>query len=185
MWENRESYKAIIYAAQKHKNQMMKHPEETPYLAHIVGVMTNAIKYASMLDCKIDWELLINCALLHDVIEDTDTTYEEIESEFGEKTAHGVLALTKNKTLKKSEQMKDSIRRIKEQPLEVGIVKLSDRLFNMRDVVPHWSENKLLSYCDEAKYICDELGGICKPLKDDLNSYIDEYSNEINKRLTL
>ena len=175
MWKNREVYKAIMFATQKHKDQMMKHPENTPYIAHVIGVMTHAIKYACMIEKEIDWNLLISCALLHDTLEDTEVTYNEIMSVFGDSVAQGVLSLTKNKSLPKSEQMKDSVERIKKQPLEVIIVKLSDRLFNMRDAVPKWNECKLLKYKDEAKYICNELGDFCKPLKKDLEQYIEDY----------
>jgi (p)ppGpp synthase/HD superfamily hydrolase len=57
----------------------------------------------------------VQCALLHDVIEDTEVSYEQLHDEFGKAVADGVLALTKNKTSDKYSAMKDSIERIKKQ----------------------------------------------------------------------
>ena len=175
LWENKFVYKLIMFASLKHKKQMMKYPEDTPYIAHCVGVMMNAIKYANMMQANINWNLLIGCALLHDVIEDTNTKYEEINYEFGKEIADGVLALTKNKKLPKQRRMIDSISRIKLQPLEVKIVKLSDRLFNMKDRVVIWDKIKLEEYKKEAELICKELGEFCLPLKKDLELYIKQY----------
>jgi (p)ppGpp synthase/HD superfamily hydrolase len=73
------------------------------------------------LECESDrnGNLAIQCALLHDVIEDTDITFERVDAEFGAEVAAGVLALTKNSMLDKIVQMEDSLRRIQKQPYEV------------------------------------------------------------------
>lgn len=63
-------------------------------------------------------DLALQCAI-HDTIEDTDTTFEQLKSEFSLSVASGVRALTKDTSLPKHEQMEDSLRRIKEQPLEI------------------------------------------------------------------
>ena len=175
MWDSKIINKALMYATEKHKNQVMPYPSEMPYSAHIFGVTLNAIKYAESMEQKINFDTLVCIALLHDTLEDTETTFDELSESFGEKIANGVLALTKNEILPKEEQMKDSIERIKKQPIEVWIVKLSDRLFNMRGIVPAWSKEKLLKYKSEAQYICDELGDACKKLKQDLQKSIDNY----------
>lgn len=175
MWDSKIVNEALFFATEKHKNQNMYYPNEMPYSAHIFGVMLGAVKYASLMKEKIDFNFLVCTALLHDTLEDTNTSYEELVKKFGEKVANGVKALTKNENLPKKEQMKDSIERIKKEPIEVWIVKLSDRLFNMRGIVPTWEKEKLLKYKEEAQYICDELGDACEELKNDLQISIDNY----------
>lgn len=99
---------------------------------------------------KAELELI---ALLHDTIEDTDYTYEEIKKTFGDYVAKGVLALTKNKTLPHKMQIPDSVKRIKLLPKEVGAVKLADRICNLHEMPKQWSIEKCKSYIKDARYI--------------------------------
>jgi len=85
-----------------------------------------AIAYSNTINTP---DLLVLCAPLHDTIEDTPCTHDEITKEFGAEVTNGVLALSKNKNLpSKDEQMRDSIDRIKKQPQEIWMVKLTDRI---------------------------------------------------------
>ena len=178
IWNNENVYKALFFATEKHKYQLMKYPESVPYSAHFTGVMLTALKYALLMNEKIDFELLCSVALLHDTIEDCDVSYETIKDKFGESIANGVLALSKSKdqSIDKEKRMKDSIKRIKKQPKEIALVKLADRLFNVRCTVPTWSKEKSLQYKAEAQMICDELGYACEPLRKDLQEYINKYA---------
>ena len=178
IWNNENIYKALFFAADQHKYQFMKYPERVPYSAHYTAVMLTALKYAIISKEKLDLELLCSVALLHDTMEDSYVSYETLEEQFGKKIAEGVLALSKSKdkTLTKEVRMKDSIERIKKQPKEIAIVKLADRLVNVRCVVPDWGREKTLQYKLEAQLICDELGQACEPLKNDLQEYINKYA---------
>ena len=182
IWDNEKVYKALFFASRKHFGQLMKHPENTPYSVHFTGVALTAVKYASM-DLGVDIELICQVALLHDVIEDCAVSYDELKKEFGKRVADGVLALSKSKdkSIDKLKRMKDSIERIKKQPREVAIVKLADRLYNIRCRVPSWSEEKTLKYKKEAQLICDELGYACEPIKGDLQEYIENYENSFEE----
>ena len=62
-----------------------------------------------------------------------DKTSDNIASEFCEKVAKGVKALTKNEEIEYNKQIEDVVQRIKQEPKEVAIVKMADRLFNLRD----------------------------------------------------
>jgi (p)ppGpp synthase/HD superfamily hydrolase len=97
-----------------------------------------------------DGDLAVSCALLHDTIEDTDTSYEQIESIFGIRVADGVAALSKNPALAKSQQLLDSLQRIAAQPIEIWMVKLADRITNLQTPPPHWTPDKIVKYRDEA-----------------------------------
>ena len=97
-------------------------------------------------------------ALLHDTLEDTKVTYDELLSTFGKAVADGVLALTKNESLAtKQEQMIDSLNRIKMQPMEVWMVKLADRITNLSAPPFYWTKEKKISYREEALLIHKEL----------------------------
>lgn len=175
MWDLDLINKAIVFASIKHNGQMMMFPKDAPYSAHYFGVTLNAIELAKMCDFEIDWELLICCAIMHDTIEDTSATYEEVKENFGEKIADGVMALTKNSSLNKKEQMRDSLERIKKQPKEISLVKLADRLLNISERVPTWEIAKQEAYRVEAQIICDELGSVCEKVKNRLQEQIDKY----------
>ncbi|WP_366882596.1 YqiA/YcfP family alpha/beta fold hydrolase [Sulfuricurvum sp.] len=151
-----EKYKKVLeFAARAHGEQ--KTPMGYPYLAHIVSVASEIIAASSELNSD-ELDLAISCALLHDTIEDTATLFEEIEAEFGEQVAHGVSALTKNKSLSsKEEQMQESLKKLLQQPKAVQSVKLADRISNLSNVPAHWDEAKKKKYALEAQMIYDAL----------------------------
>ena len=165
---------ALLFAAVKHEGIKMKQPVVS-YVAHLQGVCLEAVSGCLNNGSKVDLEKVMMLALLHDTIEDTGTTYEEIKEAFGEDIANGVQALTKNEDLPHEERMKDSLKRIKTQSVEVAIVKLADRLFNLKDVPLQWDEGKIYLYREEAKMILNELGFanefMANRLKDKIGTY--------------
>jgi len=175
MWNLELIRKAVMFASKKHNGQMLTYPNDVPYSAHYFAVTLNAIELANLCDYEIDWELLICSAILHDTIEDTPTSFEEVSENFGEKIANGVLALTKDSKLEKTEQMRDSLERIKKQPKEIAIVKIADRLFNISGRVLSWSKEKQECYKKEAQIICDELGYVSEKVREKLQNQIDKY----------
>lgn len=173
MWDNEKVNEALFFAINAHKKQEMYHPDGMPYSAHIVGVALTALNFAE--NENVDKELILKVALLHDTIEDTGTTFEELKTKFGEDVANGVLALTKNESLKKEEQMPECLNRIlKLGSKEVAMVKLADRCFNTRCTVPSWTKEKQEFYKTEAKLICDTLGKFCEPLKNQILKNINK-----------
>jgi (p)ppGpp synthase/HD superfamily hydrolase len=104
-----------------------------------------------------DQELAVQCALLHDVVEDTATTVEQLRATFGPAVATGVSALSKDKLLPKGRQLEDSLRRIREQPPEVWMVKLADRIANLQPPPSHWTPDKVAGYREEAATIYSSL----------------------------
>ena len=110
---------AIIFAASKHAEKNHKVTGTNfPYVVHISNVAME-ILLAYQINPDFNLELAIKLALLHDTIEDTSATFEEISKEFGFEVAEGVMALTKNEELPKSESMIDSLQRIKKLSKEV------------------------------------------------------------------
>ncbi|MBR6779015.1 MAG: hypothetical protein IKM43_02555 [Clostridia bacterium] len=108
-------------------------------------------------------------------MEDTTTTYQDLKKEFGVKVADGVLALSRNEDIQTDQQIKDCIAKIKMQPKEVAIVKMADRMFNIRERYSAWTKEKQDFYKSEAQYICDELGYASQNMKDALQQAINLY----------
>ena len=177
---NQENYlKTLNYAADAHGNQ--KTPKGLPYLAHITAVAMEvmyACEKSQMDEDKAN--LAVSCALLHDVIEDTHITYDDLYIHFSEEIANGVEALTKDKTLKtKQEQMKKSIEMLLEQPYEIQMVKLADRITNLSTPPEHWDTNKKKAYQKEASFILSCLKNSNIYLSVRLEEKIKEYSKFI------
>ena len=166
---------AIKFAALKHSEIQQTIPgTDLPYVVHLSNVaMEILIASHNTSDFKLDFA--IQLALLHDTLEDTSATLEELSQEFGIDVAQGVLALTKNDALAKAEQMPDSIRRIKDLQMEVWAVKLADRITNLQVPPKHWDNDKKIAYRKEAITLLDELKGgngyLEKRLKEKITAY--------------
>jgi len=145
--------KALNYAAKAHGKQ--KTPKGYPYVTHVTSVAMEVIHACEK--SGLDEEksnLAIICALLHDTIEDTDITYDELYTDFSPEVADGVEALTKDKTLEtKKLQMQNSLEKLLNQPYEVQMVKLADRITNLSKPPKHWNNEKKKKYLDEANLI--------------------------------
>jgi (p)ppGpp synthase/HD superfamily hydrolase len=165
--------KAINFAALAHVDQTVP-GKPYCYLTHIASVVVeimaaiSEIKYANA-------DLAVQCAILHDVLEDTDVTTVELEKEFGLSVCKGVSALTKNRKIAKSKRILDSIERILMEPPEIGMVKMADRICNLQEPPDHWFEDKIVEYYEEATIIYQSLRHLNSQLADRLKIKIDEY----------
>lgn len=94
--------------------------------------------------------VVIVAALLHDTVEDTDTTFEEIKSHFGEKVQKVVAEVTDDKTLPKLERKRLQIVHALTSSYEAKLVKLADKLYNLRDLEKEtpvgWSSERVHEY---------------------------------------
>jgi guanosine-3',5'-bis(diphosphate) 3'-pyrophosphohydrolase len=122
-----------------------------------------------------DLGFAVQVALLHDTLEDTSTTFDELETKFGLKIALAVEALSKNESLPKGKRMQDCLIRIKELQKEVGAVKLADRITNLQPPPDDWDKAKRVKYQEEAKLILKELKGGNGYLEERLEGMIKEY----------
>ena len=163
MWSPDSYLVTWNYAAHMHGEQKVP-GTELPYVVHVgavaMEVMTALAQGSRAASSRVaDPDLAVQCSLLHDVIEDTPAIYADVAARFGVAVADGVLALTKNTALPdKSAQMTDSLARIRQQPLEVWMVKLADRITNLQPPPPHWDNAKIAAYRAEAGTILAALG---------------------------
>lgn len=177
LWTQEKYTKALKFAAKYHNNQKVP-GTDFPYIIHPVNVAMEILA-ALPFEKKIsDPDLCVECALLHDVIEDTKADYDTVLSLFGKKTAAGVLALSKNKDFSdKTKAMKDSLKRIKEQPFEIWLVKIADRISNLCKPPLYWNNEKTENYSKEAVLILNELGKGSDYLSKRLEQKIEEYKS--------
>jgi len=149
--------------------------EQIPYINHLASVAAE-VAWAVAATPGWDLDLAVQCALLHDVIEDTGTSVDEISERFGPAVAAGVLALTKNSELASSEEkMADTLARIRLQPKEVWAVKLADRISNLYHPPFYWSPEKIVQYKEEAGVILTALGSANAKLAARLSGKIAAY----------
>jgi len=174
IWNQDKYLDAWNFASKIHNGQKLPR-SDIPYINHLGLVAMEAM--ATVANTTInDPDTLVLCALLHDSIEDTSATYEDINSRFGGDVADGVLSLTKNVELPtKLAQMEDSLNRIKKQPKEVWMVKLCDRITNLQPPPKHWDKAKIAKYQDEARLILEQLGEASPFLADRLSAKIINY----------
>jgi (p)ppGpp synthase/HD superfamily hydrolase len=171
---------AWLLAAEVHAAQTVP-GRKANYLAHIGEVVLELIS-AHLLYPVDDLDLAVQCAILHDTIEDQGVSHSEIQARFGIAVADGVLALSKSKELPKAGAMRDSIDRIRLQPKPVWCVKLADRIANLGSVPDGWPAEKIAEYRSEASLIVDALGAANACLSARLSECIASYPSGLPAR---
>ncbi len=136
---------AIAFAADKHRRQRRKDADASPYINHPIAVAT-----ALAVEGDVSDEATLLCAVLHDTVEDTDTTFLELEQHFGQEVADLVRELTDDKSLEKAERKRLQIEHAKVASLRAKQVKIADKICNVRDVTvcppAHWPLQRRLDY---------------------------------------
>lgn len=172
-WSQEAYTKAYRFAAEAHNGQLFP-GTDLPYIMHVSFVCMEVMA-ALAHEPERDGSLAIQCTLLHDVIEDTAVGFEEVKAEFGTAVATGVLALTKDSTLPKPQQMADSLHRIQQQPSEIWLVKLADRITNLAKPPHYWTRDKKERYQQEARQIHAALHQASPYLNQRLLAKIEAY----------
>ena len=165
--------KAYRFAAVAHNGQIVP-GTDLPYIMHLSFVAMEVIGALGK-EKGFDGNLAVQCALLHDTVEDTDTEIDELAEKFGSNVADGVAALTKTLWYRKKLQMADSIKRIRTQPREIWVVKMADRVTNLQPPPNHWTRDKINRYREEAIEIYKALKEGSPYLSDRLKRKIDGY----------
>lgn len=150
--------KATTFAALKHKDQRRLDPGRSPYINHPLALVDVLVHEAGHTDLRV-----LVAALLHDTIEDTDTTADEIEAEFGAEICSIVLEVTDDKGLSKAQRKQSQIAHAPTLSVEARAVKLADKICNLRDIAcgpPRgWDLARCQAYFDWAKQVIDGLRG--------------------------
>ncbi len=164
----------VKFAAEKHRFQTRKNPEKTPYICHPIGVANNLMGVGGVRKVSV-----IIGALLHDTVEDTQTTFEEIEDLFGKEVANLVREVTDNKSLAVETRKRLQVIRASHKSKDAAQIKLADKLYNLRDLLQappsDWTEMRIDHYYEWAHSVINRLPKSNDKLLSAVEDVIDAY----------
>jgi len=168
---------AIYFAAEQHRDHRRKGQTAAPYINHPILVATQLARAGF----GGDEELLI-AAVLHDVIEDTETTPAELAHKFGETVTGVVLEVSDDKSLPEQERKLLAVSTIAAKSRRAQLLKLSDLIANISDVIhqpPNWNAGRKHRYFDWAENVLRQLAGVHPPLETRLTQLLAEGRRQV------
>lgn len=157
--------KALSFAARKHKDQRRKDVDASPYINHPISLANILCNEGDVIDAEV-----IAAALLHDTVEDTDTTPQELEQEFGAAVRDIVMAVTDDNLLPPHVRKELQISHAHRISPQAKLVKLADKISNVRDMIDappaSWDLERRQAYFNWAKAVVDQLRGTHPALED-------------------
>lgn len=167
---------ALEFASKKHKDQRRKDAEASPYINHPIALAKVLCIEGQITDHKV-----ICGALLHDTIEDTETTEAELIAIFGKSITKIVLEVSDDKSLPKAERKLMQIEHARHASKRAKLVKLADKISNLRDILnsppADWSVQRKQDYFDWAKQVVDQVRDSSKKLS---KTFDDVYASRPN-----
>ena len=150
--------KALAFAAHKHRDQKRKDVKASPYINHPIALADVLCNEGGITD-----ENVLCAALLHDTVEDTKTTSEELTQVFGKLISGIVMEVTDNKRIAKAKRKHLQIEHAAHASHQAKLVKLADKISNLRDIVASppvgWNIQRKQKYFDWAKEVIDQVSG--------------------------
>lgn len=150
--------KAWRVAAERHVHQRRKGESQEPYVNHLAEVADLVAQATDGSDAR-----LVAAAVLHDTIEDTDLSREELASEFGEDVARLVLEVTDDKSLPKQSRKRLQVEHAPHISARAKILKLADKTSNIRAMASSppkdWPLARRQEYLAWARSVVAALGG--------------------------
>jgi guanosine-3',5'-bis(diphosphate) 3'-pyrophosphohydrolase len=150
---------ALAFAAEKHKNQRRKDLDASPYINHPIALANVLANEAGIFDIDV-----LCAAVLHDTVEDTQTTEAELNELFGTRICGIVMEVTDDKTIEKSVRKQRQIDHAPHISHSAKLVKLADKICNLRDILgsppADWPLARKLQYFDWAYKVVAGLRGV-------------------------
>ena len=167
--------KATQFAALKHCDQRRK-DGKTPYIIHPISVAMILSEIGSIEDPEI-----LSAALLHDTLEDTDTSAHELDKNFGSRVRIIVEELTDNDMLTFSQRKQMQIDNAPYLSKDATLVRIADKISNVSDVIenppPEWNQKRCNKYVDWAEAVMNN----CQKVNQDLENHFFELLTEYRK----
>jgi guanosine-3',5'-bis(diphosphate) 3'-pyrophosphohydrolase len=155
---------AAAFAADKHRMQRRKDAESSPYINHPL-----ALAHILSREGKISDPDILCAALLHDTVEDTETTLDELERAFGAEVASIVAEVTNDSSLPKAEQKRLQVAKAASKSRGAKLVKLADKIANLRDIAAtppaEWSAERRAEYYRWSSEVVAGLRGVSPALE--------------------
>lgn len=165
--------KAFRFAAEKHNDQRRKDTKASPYINHLIGVTETLWSVADVRDVS-----LLTAAILHDTIEDTDATADEIKIQFGEEVLSLVLEVTDDKSLSKPTRKQLQIEHAPHKSEKAKLLKIADKINNIRDIIKSppesWSLERRQEYLLWSEKVVAGLRGVSPKLEDQYDQLLME-----------
>ena len=156
--------KALHFAAVKHRDQRRKDAEVSPYINHPIEVAELLARVGGVTDLVI-----LQGAILHDTIEDTETTPEELEAAFGPEVRRVVEEVTDDKRLPKAERKRLQIEHATDLSERAKQIKIADKISNVQAVTQappaDWSLERRCEYLDWTEQVVTGLRGCNQSLE--------------------
>lgn len=150
---------AISFAADKHRNQRRKDHEASPYINHPITVATILAS-----ESGVDDETLLIAAILHDTVEDTKTTFKELEGIFGVEVTNVVREVTDDKNIKKPLRKRLQVEHAPHASVRAKQIKIADKISNIRDIKTKppksWTTERKQKYLEWASEVVKGCRGI-------------------------
>jgi (p)ppGpp synthase/HD superfamily hydrolase len=153
---------AALFAAEKHRGQQRK-DKSTPYLNHLIDVAELLDRVGEISDPPV-----LQAALLHDTLEDTQTTVEELDARFGQQVRHLVQEVTDDNSLPQERRRQLQIEHAPHLSRGAQQIKIADKISNVGDITPSqpdWSLERKRDYLDWAEKVVAGCRGCCPPLE--------------------
>lgn len=170
---------AASFSAKKHTGQTRKGDDAAPYINHPLEV-ANLLANVGKVE---DFDVLI-AAILHDTVEDTETTKEEIEELFGERVALIVMEVTDDKSLPKAERKQKQVEHAPHISHGAKQLKMSDKISNITDVMKNppagWSKERRMEYVEWGEKVMAGLRGANENLEIHFDKLVAEAKEKIN-----
>jgi guanosine-3',5'-bis(diphosphate) 3'-pyrophosphohydrolase len=156
--------KAVAFAAHKHRDQRRKDEQASPYINHPIAVASLLNREGAVMD-----SVVLAAALLHDTIEDTETSYQELCGQFGAEIADVVVEVTDDKSLPKLQRKQLQVEHAATISSRAKLVKLADKICNLRDILASppadWEVVRKVEYFDWARSVVDRMRGVSPELE--------------------
>ncbi len=163
--------KAVKFAAQKHRDQRRKDQESSPYIIHPISVALVMAEVGG-----IDDPEFLAAALLHDTLEDTNTSPDELETEFGQRVRKLVEEVSDDKSLPKKERQNRQIENAARLSDGAALIKLGDKISNIQDVIhsppSDWNVLRRRQYLDWAEAVINNCPKVNTPLENRFSSIL-------------
>lgn len=165
--------KALHFAATKHQDQRRKDAGASPYINHPIEVAELLAREGGVRD-----PITLQAAILHDTIEDTNTSREELDQVFGSEVRRVVEEVTDDKSLPKTERKRLQIEHAPHMSNQARQIKIADKISNVRGVTlappANWSWQRRKEYLDWTEQV---VAG-CRGSNPSLEAFYDQALSE-------
>lgn len=168
----------LRFAARKHRDQRRKDVESSPYINHAIAVAETLSSIGGVSDLAT-----LQAAVLHDTVEDTETTFEELEAVFGKEIRDLVSEVSDDKSLAKETRKRLQVEHASHLSRKAKLIKLADKICNVRDVATSppasWPLERRAEYLDWSERVVNG----CRGVNPALERHYDELLAEGRRQL--